>query len=64
MRAQGRPHRLSQRAAREAEALREIGLARQPIAGPQLARDDHLLDLGDGVVGDTHLDEPPRKVSA
>jgi hypothetical protein len=49
-----RAHGLAQRVAREPEPLGEVSLTRQPIAGRQLARDDHLPDLLDGLVGDAH----------
>ena len=44
-------HRFAQARARQPEALGEVRFPRQPVAGMQLAVEDHLLDPGDGVVG-------------
>ena len=49
-----RLHRLAQRRAGEPEPLAELLLGRQPVAGRELAREDHLLDAQDRFVGDRH----------
>ena len=46
-----RAHRLAQRAARDAEPLRQLPLRRQPRARRELAGADQLLDLRDRLVG-------------
>ena len=53
-----RAHCLTQRTARQAEAGREVGLARQSVARPQPAGDDHVLQLLDRFVGDGHSAPP------
>jgi len=53
-----RLHRLSQRVAGQAQLGGQVGLPGQFLPGPHAARDDHLLDLLDRVVGQRHAPPP------